>query len=177
MEWMGAICSEAGTRGRLCSIGADLPANESTGVRAKFTRAPSLRNAVTNAPLDRDSCQLLSFIMGKPYGQAAAQQSWRYTFQRCHAGIQYTAFNMGAGESCMIALLHLAQHMPRGGLIVIEEIEAGLYPQAQIRLAEALIKIGLRKQIQFICSTHSAVFLDSLPRQARLLLKANQSGP
>jgi len=157
-------------------LGRILPAHESTGIRTTFMKAPRRISSIRNAPLDGDSCKLLSFIMGRKYSEAEVQQSWRYTFQRCHAGVQYTAFNMGAGESCMIALLHLVQRMPSGGLLVIEEIEAGLHSQAQVRLATTLVSISLRKQIQIICSTHSGIFLDSLPRQARLVMKRSVQG-
>ena len=71
----------------------------------------------------------------------------------------------------MIALLHLMQRMPNSGLLVIEELEAGLHPQAQVRLVEALVDISLRKHIQVICSTHSEIVLDRLPREARLLIR------
>jgi hypothetical protein len=114
--------------------------------------------------------------MGKRYGTAEVQANRRLTFQRCNAGAAYTAFNMGSGESCIIALLYLLQRMPRGGLLVVEEIEAGLHPQAQVRLAEVMIAVCLRKQIQVICSTHSSVFLDALPRQGRILIRRNPQG-
>ena len=78
---------------------------------------------------------------------------------------------MGSGECSVIVLLHLLEHMRSGGLIVIEELEAGLHPEAQARLAQLLISISKRRQIQVICSTHSPVVLDSVPRQARLLLR------
>ena len=137
------------------------------GVRSTFLK-PSGR--VHSAPLDEEFRQILSSILVREYSQAEVQESKKYTFQRCHADVPYTAFNMGAGEVCMISLLYLLQQIPQGGLLVVEEIEAGLHPQAQVRLAQALIKICLQKHIQVICSTHSETFLDALPRQARLLM-------
>ena len=149
-------------------IGRILPANELTGVRSTF-RSPGI--AIESTPLSAEYTSYLAFIMGKQYSQAEMQKSSRYKFQCCTSSIAYTAFNMGSGESCMIILLHLLQELPMGGMLVVEEIEAGLHPQAQIRLAEKLLEICQRKKIQVICSTHSQVFIDSLPREARLLIK------
>jgi predicted ATPase len=145
-----------------------LPAYEMSGVRAVFQNP---KERIENTSLGPESLKYLSFIMGKEYIQAEILKSKRYTFQRCNTNIAYTAFNMGGGECCLIALLNLLQRMPRGGLLVVEEIEAGLHPQAQTRLAQILIEICQKKFIQIICTTHSETFLDALPRQARLVLK------
>ena len=93
------------------------------------------------------------------------------TFQRARSDAEITGFNMGAGESWLINLFCTLDTLPRGGLLVVEEIEAGLHPQAQIRLAEILIRLCYQFQFQIICSTHSEPFIDALPRQARILLK------
>jgi predicted ATPase len=149
-------------------LGRILPAYEMSGVRSTFLN-PACRH--DTASLNPEFRRLLSYIIGKPYELAEVQQTRRYSIQRCEAGAVYTGFNMGGGEACIIGLLHLIQRMPRGGLLVIEEIEAGLHPEAQAKLAEVLITLCLQKQLQIICSTHSHSFIDSLPRQARLLLK------
>ena len=149
-------------------MGRLLPAYEMSGVRSTFLRSGCRPDTVS---LDQEFRRLLSYIIGKPYEFAEVQQTRRYSIQRCEAGAVYTGFNMGGGEACIIGILHLIQRMPRGGLIVIEEIEAGLHPEAQAKLAEVLIKLCLQKQLQIICSTHSHTFIDSLPRQARLLIK------
>ena len=152
-------------------LGRILPANELTGIRTVFHN-PIV--TIESTPLNDEYIGYLSFIMGRPYSRAEIQKSSKYKFQCCTSGIPYTAFNMGGGESCMITLLHLLQQLPNGGMIVVEEIEAGLHPQAQIRLTQQLIEICRKKMLQVICSTHSQVIIDSLPREARLLIK--QSG-
>lgn len=148
-------------------IGRVLPAHEVSGVRTTFLQS----SRVDSEPLNVEFREHLSFIMGKEYAKAEFQRSKRYTFQRAAAGAEYTGFNMGGGESCMIELLYLLQRLPRGGLLVVEEMEVGLHPQAQKRLAAVLVRICLQKQLQIICSTHSEPFLDALPREARLLIK------
>jgi predicted ATPase len=150
------------------SLARIIPAYEMSTVLNTF-KDPGVQ--YDRSALDDFFLQRLSFIMGKEYKSAEVQRSRNYTFQQCDAGGAYTAFNMGGGEYCVIELLHLLQRIPQGGMLVVEEIEAGLHPQAQIRLAESLIQICLKKYIQIICSTHSEIFLDALPRQARLIIK------
>ncbi len=65
----------------------------------------------------------------------------------------------------------MLQKSPKGSLIVIEEIEIGLHPEALIRLAKHLTEICWEKKFQIIVSTHSSYFIDSLPREARLLIQ------
>ena len=150
------------------SLARILPAHEMRSLRSIFCN-PS--GDIPHSALDTRSRHYLSSIMGKEYNTAEVQNKNNYTFQNCQTDVTYTAFNMGGGESCMIVLLYLLQKMARGGLLVVEEIDAGLHPQAQVRLTQVLIRICREKQIQLICSTHSEIFLDSLPRQARILIR------
>ncbi len=152
-------------------LGRVLPANELSVIRSAFHNPiGTLESTLLNA----EYINYLSYIMGRTYSEAEIQKSNKYRFPCCTTGIRYTAFNMGGGESCMIILLHLLQQLPFGGMLVAEEIEAGLHPQAQIRLSEKLVDICRRKALQVICTTHSETFLDALPREARLVIK--QSG-
>ncbi|HYW06087.1 MAG TPA: AAA family ATPase [Longimicrobium sp.] len=145
-----------------------LPAHEVRAIRMTFGRPDPV---VNNTPLGGVWLERLSYVMDRNYTSADFQEKRRLTFRRCTAGMSYTAFNMGGGESCMITLFHLLARMPVGGLLVGEEIEGGLHPEAQIRLAETLVDVCDEKKMQIVCSTHSADFLDALPREARILLR------
>ena len=144
-----------------------LAAHEVAGLRSTFAEQP------LNEPADRlpdVALQQLGYVMGTQYSLAAIHSTKRHTFQHVSSNAVYTGFNMGAGESWIINLLYTLHTMPEAGLLVIEEIEAGLHAEAQKRLADVLIKICHKRRIQIICSTHSETFLDALPREARLLL-------
>lgn len=147
-------------------LGRLAPAYEVGAMRTVFTAANAANAQTLSAATRAD----LSYIMGRQYDSADVQRERRWMLQRCRTNASYSAFNMGAGESCMISILHLLEGLPNGGLLVVEEIEAGLHPQAQARLAQRLVEICLNRGVQIICTSHSAPFLDALPRQARLLL-------
>lgn len=144
------------------------PANELSGLRAAFANPTG---AATTATLTATAREHLSFIMDRNYAVAEVQERRRYALQGATVGTPYTGFNMGGGESCMITLLDLLYRLPAGGLLVAEEMEAGLHPQAQVRLAQVLVRVCQERRIQIVCTTHSETFIDSLPRQARLLLR------
>lgn len=145
-----------------------LPAHEVPGIRSVSTQDPQ---DVSILALSTKELKHLSYIMGREYSLGEIHETRRHTFQRVRSGAEFTRFNMGSGESWIMNLLHSLHRLPRGSLLVVEEIEAGLHPQAQIRLAEVLVELCLSRQLQIICSTHSDPFLDAVPRRARILLR------
>ena len=149
-------------------IGRLLPAHEVPGMRS--VSAQHFQD-VDISVLSTGALRHLSYIMGREYSLGEIQETKRHTFQRVRSGAEFTGFNMGSGESWVMNLLHTLHRLPKGSLLVVEEIEAGLHPQAQVRLAEVLVELCLSRQLQIICSTHSEPFLDALPRRARILLR------
>ncbi len=144
-----------------------LPASEIAALRSAFRVAP----AAAGEALTEQSLHRLTYILGRTYEEAATQFVRGLGLHRCRSGLTYSGFDMGAGESAVIALLSRLQAMPVGGLLIVEEIELGLHAEAQQRLIEVLLQICNDRRIQIICTTHSEVILDSLPRQARVLLR------
>jgi predicted ATPase len=148
-----------------------IPAHEMNSVRETF-KTPG--TGITTITFNNQYRNYFAYVMGIDYQVVDIQLTERLKFANCRTGVPYSAFNMGGGESCVIALFHLLQTLPFCSLLVVEEIESCLHPEAQVRLAEVLTKICREKKLQVICSTHSEVFLDALPRQARLLLTKSQ---
>lgn len=156
------------------SLSRILPANETSGIVRNFINPD---RTVGRTVLSTVFLNHLSSVMGRAYTSADVMDKKGLHFQNCSINTgTYTAFNMGGGESSVIALLCMLQTMPIGGVLVVDEIEAGLHLQAQRRLIDVLSQICLTKQIQIICSTHSEFFIDALPRAGRLLLKKTNNG-
>jgi hypothetical protein len=84
---------------------------------------------------------------------------------------RYSEFNMGTGESSALGLLQTLENVPDGSLVAIEEIEAGLHPAALIALSSSLRATVSRKRLQCIVSSHSPVFIESVPPESRILLQ------
>ena len=86
-----------------------------------------------------------------------------------------TAISLGQGALAYIATAlasfrwlkrQLKQNYP-GGILVIDEIEAGLHPRAQVKLAEILLQEAKQLQLQVVVTTHSMVFLEQIYNVAK----------
>lgn len=82
----------------------------------------------------------------------------------------YSEFHMSAGER---AILRLSREISRmsDGLILIDEIEAGLHPFTQQQLMLELQRLALRNDLQIVVTTHSPVILDAVPTEGRIFLE------
>ena len=123
------------------------------------------------SPLSGEYLKYLKKILGRTYSYANDLEHASYHLRTCKTESTYSSFNMGAGEDAIIELLSYIQKMPKGSLCVIEEIELGIHPEALSGLAEVIQEIAVNNEIQFIISSHSNAFIDSLPREARILLQ------
>jgi hypothetical protein len=121
--------------------------------------------------LEAPALVALGYILGKEYQSVALHGIRGLSLPRCEGGAPYNGFNMGSGELSVISILARLQGMPVGGLLLIEEVELGLHAEAQERLVEVLLGACRLKRIQIICTTHSESVIDSVPREARILIR------
>lgn len=145
-----------------------LPAIERNVLRGHFRLNRSQHKIVK---LDDDFRNIFCEILGRNYSAANVTQAKKYSLRSCEYGSSYTSFNMGAGEDILLELLYYLQEAPIGSLIVIEEIELGLHPEAQRKFAKKLLEITLNKKFQVIVSSHSSIFIDNVPQRARILIQ------
>lgn len=126
---------------------------------------------ITELPADNQHRVSASRIIGVDYSGLRVGKSGKYKLHRLEVGASgYSGFNAGSGEEISCLLGAAINRLPRGSLLVVEEIETGLHASAQRRLASMLLQHCHDRKIQVICSTHSATFLEALPREARVLL-------
>jgi len=145
-----------------------LPAIEQRVLRSHFRGNQRYR---TSCQLNDNFRKHLSDIMGRRYDGADVVSSDLHSIRLCKYGSTYSSFNMGSGEDILINLLYVLQECQNGSLIVIEEIELGLHPEALIRLAKHLQEIIYDKKLQVVVSTHSQYFIDRVPQEARVLIQ------
>lgn len=138
------------------------------------TKGYSSKWPQSSKSLSPDCLEWMSAILGKRYTEVCAALGGGLSLLQCEAnGTRYSGLNMGAGELSVCSIMFCVDNLSAGGLLVIDEVEAGLHPLAQRRIAEELIKVCSKKKIQVVCTTHSADFLDRIPRSARLLLRSS----
>ncbi|MGE0084878.1 MAG: AAA family ATPase [Desulfococcaceae bacterium] len=90
----------------------------------------------------------------------------QYIFSINNDNKNYSEFNFGSGESCILRLVYSIEDLEDYSLVLIEEIENGIHPVALKRLVEYLIDVSQRKKIQIIFTTHSDYALAPLPSEA-----------
>lgn len=143
-----------------------IPAFELSALRTQF----SLRANPSTVALEQGARIHLERVLSRNYPNAETLKGRKTTIRRSGNVGGYTSFNMGTGEDALISLLSRLYSVPKGALVVIEELETGLHPAAQKRAAQALIQIAWDRKLQIIGSTHSHHVLDQLPREARVLV-------
>jgi predicted ATPase len=67
----------------------------------------------------------------------------------------YSDAYAGSGESSIILLIYKLTNAPNKSLVLLDEPETSIHPEAQKKLIEELIKITISKSLQVIICTHS----------------------
>ena len=78
--------------------------------------------------------------------------------------------NVGFGYSYVLPIIYQTMIAPEGRTIIVENPEAHLYPGAQSRLVEFLVKYSNKKKLQLILETHSDHIINGL----RLAVKKSE---
>ncbi len=115
--------------------------------------------------------EFVSCIMKRNYSDVKCATQGRYSLHVLKSGDgEYSGFHAGSGEDISCVLSRVLERLPDNSLLVIEEIETGLHPAAQRQLVSRLLDLCLKKKLQVICSSHSQAVLETVPRDARVLL-------
>jgi len=117
-------------------------------------------------------CTIVSKVIGKCYTCYQEYKHKKFTIPVVEVnGVKYSGFNMGAGEKAVFSIINTILRVGRGCLLVIDEIELGLHSEAQVRLVSELKLLCKEFHCQVICSTHSAVILESIPPEGRIYIE------
>lgn len=88
----------------------------------------------------------------------------------------YSERSFSLGELCVLRLAEKLKEVRNGALLIIDEIEMALHPQAQYKLLKELEKIAEQKSLTILFSTHSATIIKHADREHLMLLCPNGSG-
>lgn len=84
----------------------------------------------------------------------------------------YSERNFSLGELCVLKMLRDLQSIPRGSLLLVDELELALHPRVQISLLRHLETIASDRGLTVIFSTHSVSLLKAVRRQQIMFLEA-----
>ena len=125
-------------------------------------------------PWERDFAQrMVPFRYAEVVNLSSDRKSLLFAVQE--SGAKYSELHMAAGER---SILRLAQEIAnlKDGLILIDEVEAGLHPWVQQLLMLQLQKLALRNSLQIIVTSHSPVVLNAVPETGRIFLERDEEG-
>lgn len=153
-------------------ISRTLPLDATAGYAKVAKLASEEVGAVTE--LTPESLQDLSYVLGQQYGRARFVGTDvnidRKIGLLTKSYGEISQFHQGAGEDSILDVFKLLQDIPNQSLLVIDEVENSLHPQAQRRFIRYLLKLSRVKKLQIILSTHSPFVLEELPPIARVML-------
>ncbi|WP_149208376.1 AAA family ATPase [Flavobacterium johnsoniae] len=88
----------------------------------------------------------------------------------------YSSFNAASGEESLINILVDIFDTPENSLIMIDELEAGIHPNIQRRLADIIQYVAWHQKKQFIITTHSPSLLSAFPQKSRKFIDKTPAG-
>ena len=83
--------------------------------------------------------------------------------------VSYSEFHMSSGERTILRMSKDLSEL-EDALVLIDEVETGLHPYTQQQVMLELQRLALRQRLQVIVASHSAVVLNSVPPDARIVL-------
>lgn len=83
----------------------------------------------------------------------------------------YSSFNDASGEEAVLNMLLDITEAGDNALILIDELECGIHPETQRRLADVIEYLSWTKKQQFIITTHSATLLSAFSKKSRKLIE------
>lgn len=95
-----------------------------------------------------------------------------------HDGVReaYSSYNDASGEEALLNMLIDMTEAGDNALILIDELECGIHPETQRRLANIIQYLSWTKKQQYIITTHSATLLSAFPQISRKLIEINNDG-
>ncbi|MGO9830211.1 MAG: ATP-dependent nuclease [Myxococcaceae bacterium] len=133
--------------------------------------------------IDAREVESISRILGSPYSGgrvntvSTSKGEWEFDLpQLQRGGYVYSEPHMGAGEQKVVRLVARLEALPRNSLVLLEEPETTLHPDAQRGLAWYLMALAKRRGHQILIATHSTEIFQALPSEGRILLVRDGAG-
>lgn len=143
------------------------------------------RGSVQSKPaisISTEELEVISWVVGKTYKAAKVVEHkhfgrfWGESVRYELEGAQYSDAFAGSGEHSIFRLVRALEQAQEGALIVLDEPEISLHPEAQRRMQHVLLAYCTRKKFQIVVATHSSHFVNGLPLEAIYLFQPDGGG-
>lgn len=103
--------------------------------------------------------------------RGVGSEAYLIPYKKNNQTYYYSEKNFSLGELCVLRLACSLSNIENTSLILIDEIEMALHPQAQVRLLEKVEQISNEKKLTILFSTHSATLIKNIRRKNIIFLK------
>ncbi|HCM62823.1 MAG TPA: hypothetical protein DIT05_09790 [Morganella sp. (in: Bacteria)] len=133
-----------------------------------------------NRSLSKDEVRIVSLILNKKYSSIKYIEHSFFDVTGGTAyiennGLVYSEAYAGSGEYAVISLVNKVMSAKDNSLILLDEPEVSLHPQAQKNLIYFLNQEVMKNKHQIVISTHSPEIIECLPDKAIKLFMENIS--
>lgn len=156
--------------------------------RSKFLKEVLITNSKVNkwrkiighkpVALDENELNAVKFILDKNYNKAVLikhnffMKNFSNSIIFYRNDFDYSEAHAGSGEISVVKIVKSIFEAPDHSLILLDEPEVSLHPQAQKRLMIFLSKMAIQKKLQIVISTHSSDIVELLtPSSIKLLFQ------
>jgi ABC-type cobalamin/Fe3+-siderophores transport system ATPase subunit len=123
--------------------------------------------------LDNEKWRNLKYVNTR---RGVGSEAFLIPYQSHGNDYYYSEKNFSLGELCVLRLAYKLSNIDDKSLILIDEIEMALHPQAQVRLLEKIQEISRDKKLTILFSTHSATLIKNIGRKNIIFLKEVSRG-
>lgn len=129
------------------------------------------QKVIKNITLSDTEVNIISGILSKKYSSIKYIE---HSFFKTSGGtafletesLNYSEAYAGSGEFAVVSLVHKVMSAAKGSLILLDEPEVSLHPNAQKKLIEFLKERAKIERHQIVISTHSTEIIKELPDEA-----------
>ncbi|CAM3806232.1 AAA family ATPase [Kibdelosporangium persicum] len=143
------------------------------------------REAADKAPLSGDWTNRLGYILNRDYDEVSFQgldreapdtagpSTWHY-YELTYRGITYGPHQMSLGELAASIVLRVLRSTRYGDILLLDEPENFLSPQARQRLLDVIVQQAVDKKLSVVIASHSIEIIRRLPLAS---LRTIEQGP
>ncbi len=129
-------------------------------------------------PMEKEFLDVLRELLEKPITSALIkiddEEDRFYHSLTLEDGTVYDSYSMGSGEFYINQFLWGIKNLQDRGIVLIEELENYIHPEAQKKIIELIHIYSITKTVQFIITTHSPIVIDHVNNHSLCLLRPCQ---
>lgn len=131
--------------------------------------------------LDNNSVEILNYILQRSVNAVEIVRHKYYSGTWATSvifddGNRYSEYNAGSGEFVIASMVDRIEKLPSESILLLDEPEVSLHPEAQKRLICYILDVIKRKKLQIIITTHSTHIIEKLPKSAIKCFRMMEDG-